>query len=85
MQATAINNLKKAKGVDLSRESTPQGSGKGDLLQVMEVFLLFPHYRVDIFVVYFLNNMKYIASSLMYTNPQFCIVYVFQVVSSLTG
>ncbi|XP_045616157.1 sorting nexin-25 isoform X1 [Procambarus clarkii] len=33
MQATAINNLKKAKGVDLSRESTPQGSGKGDLLQ----------------------------------------------------
>lgn len=34
MQATAINNLKKAKGVDQSRESTPQGSGKGDLLQV---------------------------------------------------
>ncbi|KAK3892859.1 hypothetical protein Pcinc_003300 [Petrolisthes cinctipes] len=33
MQATAINNLKKAKGVDLSKESTPQGSGKGDLLQ----------------------------------------------------
>ncbi|XP_042890697.1 sorting nexin-25-like isoform X2 [Penaeus japonicus] len=33
MQATAINNLKKAKGVDQSRESTPQGSGKGDLLQ----------------------------------------------------
>lgn len=36
MQATAINNLKKAKGVDLSKESTPQGSGKGDLLQVRE-------------------------------------------------
>ncbi|XP_076054361.1 sorting nexin-25-like isoform X3 [Oratosquilla oratoria] len=33
MQATAINNLKKAKGVDPSRESTPQGTGKGDLLQ----------------------------------------------------
>ena len=34
MQATAINNLKKAKGVDQNKESTPQGSGKGDLLQV---------------------------------------------------
>lgn len=41
MQATAINNLKKAKGVDLSRESTPQGSGKGDLLQVMEIYHFF--------------------------------------------
>ena len=34
MQATAINNLKKAKGVDISKDSTPQGPGKGDLLQV---------------------------------------------------
>ena len=34
MQATAINNLKKAKGVDTSKETTPQGTGKGDLLQV---------------------------------------------------
>lgn len=34
MQATAINNLKKAKGVDVSKDSTPQGPGKGDLLQV---------------------------------------------------
>ncbi|MPC38067.1 Sorting nexin-25 [Portunus trituberculatus] len=33
MQATAINNLKKAKGVDVSKDSTPQGPGKGDLLQ----------------------------------------------------
>lgn len=34
MQATAINNLKKAKGMDVSKDSTPQGPGKGDLLQV---------------------------------------------------
>ncbi|XP_063882001.1 sorting nexin-25-like isoform X2 [Scylla paramamosain] len=33
MQATAINNLKKAKGLDVSKDSTPQGPGKGDLLQ----------------------------------------------------
>lgn len=55
MQATAINNLKKAKGVDLSRESTPQGSGKGDLLQVMEIFHFFHSIILleEIFVVYF--------------------------------
>ena len=34
MQATAINNLKKAKGLDINRETTPQSTGKGDLLQV---------------------------------------------------
>lgn len=34
MQATAINNLKKAKGIDTNRETTPQSTGKGDLLQV---------------------------------------------------
>ena len=34
MQATAINNLKKAKGVDICKETTPQSTGKGDLLQV---------------------------------------------------
>ncbi|XP_050715248.1 sorting nexin-25-like isoform X2 [Eriocheir sinensis] len=33
MQATAINNLKKAKGLDVNKDSTPQGPGKGDLLQ----------------------------------------------------
>lgn len=51
MQATAINNLKKAKGVDLSKESTPQGSGKGDLLQVRLLGMIVQMYEALFFSI----------------------------------
>ena len=34
MQATTINNLKRARGMKLTQDRRPQGSSKGDLLQV---------------------------------------------------